>query len=45
MDGGHGLSFTPYAQKFDVPEGALRWARLYIGVWGGTENYEAGSDA
>ncbi|AKB79408.1 Cell surface protein [Methanosarcina horonobensis HB-1 = JCM 15518] len=40
IDGGHGLSFTPYAQKFDVPEGALRWARLYIGVWGGTENYE-----
>lgn len=40
IDGGHGLSFPPYSQKFDVPEGALRWAHLYIGVWGGTENYE-----
>lgn len=40
IDGGHGLSFPPYSQKFDVPEGTLRWAYLYIGVWGGTENYE-----
>jgi subtilase family serine protease len=40
IDGGHGLSFPPYSQKFDVPEGTLRWAHLYIGVWGGTENYE-----
>ncbi|KKG15014.1 hypothetical protein EO98_16750 [Methanosarcina sp. 2.H.T.1A.6] len=40
IDGGHGLSFPPYTQEFDVPEGTLRWARLYIGIWGGTENYE-----
>jgi len=40
IDGGHGLSFPPYSQEFNVPEGTLRWARLYIGVWGGTENYE-----
>jgi len=40
IDGGHGLSFPPYSQEFDVPEGTLRWAHLYIGVWGGTENYE-----
>jgi subtilase family serine protease len=40
VDGGHGLGFPPYSQSFDVPEGTVRWARLYIGVWGGTENYE-----
>lgn len=40
IDGGHGLSFSPYSQEFDVPEGTLRWAHLYIGIWGGTENYE-----
>ncbi len=40
IDGGHGLSFPPYSQEFDVPEGGLLWAHLYIGVWGGTENYE-----
>lgn len=40
VDGGHGLSFSPYTQSFDVPEGSVRWACLYIGVWGGTENYE-----
>lgn len=38
--GGHGLSFPPYLQNFNVPEGTIRWARLYIGVWGGTEDYE-----
>ncbi|MDQ1252098.1 MAG: hypothetical protein QG646_1213 [Euryarchaeota archaeon] len=40
IDGGHGLVFPPYLQNFNVPEGTIRWARLYIGVWGGTENYE-----
>ncbi|WP_048065201.1 CARDB domain-containing protein [Methanosarcina acetivorans] len=40
IDGGHGLSFPPYSQEFDVPDGTLRWARLYVGVWGGTENYK-----
>jgi subtilase family serine protease len=40
IDGGHGLAFPPYLQNFNVPDGSIRWARLYIGVWGGTENYE-----
>jgi subtilase family serine protease len=40
IEGGHGLSFSPYVQSFDVPEGTVRWACLYIGIWGGTENYE-----
>ncbi len=40
IDGGHGLEFPPYLQNFNVPEGTIRWARLYIGVWGGTENFE-----
>jgi subtilase family serine protease len=39
IDGGYGLKFTPYTNTFDVPEG-VKWARLYVGVWGGTENYE-----
>lgn len=40
IDGGHGLGFPPYVQEFDVPEGSIRWARLYIGIWGGTEKYD-----
>jgi len=40
IDGGHGLTFPPYSQNFNVPDGTVRWARLYVGVWGGTENYE-----
>ncbi|MBU4138885.1 MAG: DUF3344 domain-containing protein [Euryarchaeota archaeon] len=39
IDGGYGLKFTPYAHTFDLP-GGIKWARLYVGVWGGTENYE-----
>ncbi len=39
IDGGHGLKFTPYTNTFDVP-GGIKWARVYVGVWGGTENYE-----
>jgi subtilase family serine protease len=39
IDGGYGLKFTPYAHTFDLP-GGIKWARLYAGVWGGTENYE-----
>ena len=36
-----GLGFPPYEQTFDLPEGvAVKWARLYVGVWGGTERYE-----
>jgi subtilase family serine protease len=39
IDGGYGLKFTPYAHTFDLP-GGIKWARLYVGVWGGTESYE-----
>jgi subtilase family serine protease len=39
IDGGYGLKFTPYTNTFDVP-GDVKWARVYVGVWGGTENYE-----
>jgi len=40
IDGGHGLEFPPYSQEFDVPDGSIRWARLYVGIWGGKEEYE-----
>jgi len=36
VDGGHGISPSPYTQSFNVPEG-VTWARLYVGVWGGNE--------
>ena len=39
IDGGYGLKFTPYTNTFDVP-GGVKWARVYVGIWGGTENYE-----
>lgn len=36
-----GLGFPPYEQTFELPEKiTVRWARLYVGVWGGTERYE-----
>jgi subtilase family serine protease len=36
-----GLGFTPYEQTFELPEKVtVKWARLYVGVWGGTERYE-----
>ncbi|MCD4841554.1 MAG: DUF3344 domain-containing protein [Methanosarcinales archaeon] len=37
IDGGHGVGFSPYTQSFNVPEGNVTWARLYVGVWGGKE--------
>jgi subtilase family serine protease len=40
IDGGHGLEFPPYSQEFDVPEGHIRWSHLYVGIWGGKEEYE-----
>jgi len=40
IDGGHGLEFPPYSMEFDVPDGHIRWARLYVGIWGGKEEYE-----
>jgi len=40
INGGHGLEFPPYSQEFDVPDGHIRWSRLYVGIWGGKEEYE-----
>ncbi|TFH47053.1 MAG: DUF3344 domain-containing protein, partial [ANME-2 cluster archaeon] len=37
VDGGHGIGRSPYTQSFNVPEGKVKWARLYVGVWGGKE--------
>ena len=37
VDGGHGIGKSPYTQSFNVPEGEVRWAQLYVGVWGGNE--------
>lgn len=31
---------TALTGNFNVPDGDVKWARLYTGVWGGTENYE-----
>jgi hypothetical protein len=30
---------TTLTENFDVPNGDVKWARLYTGIWGGTENY------
>jgi subtilase family serine protease len=36
----HRLDFPPCTRTFAVPEGVkVKWARLYVGVWGGTERY------
>ncbi|WP_255335471.1 DUF3344 domain-containing protein [Methanosarcina sp. KYL-1] len=35
VDGGHGLDATPYTQTFNVPGNSTKFARLYVGVWGG----------
>jgi len=37
IDGGYGIDQSPYTQSFNIPEGTVKWARLYVGVWGGTE--------
>lgn len=37
IDGGHGVGPSPYTQDFNIPEGEITWARLYVGVWGGNE--------
>ena len=37
VDGGHGVGPSPYTQSFNVPEGEVKWAQLYVGVWGGSE--------
>ena len=34
------LAFPPCTRTFAVPEDVrIKWARLYVGVWGGTERY------
>ncbi|MBN2489047.1 MAG: DUF3344 domain-containing protein [Methanosarcinaceae archaeon] len=34
VDGGHGYTYeNPYVAYFEVPEGAVNYARLYIPVW------------
>ncbi len=38
VDGGEGLKETPYVQEFNVPGDSVKWARVYVGVWGGTED-------
>jgi len=37
VDGGDGLGQTPYVQEFNVPGDSVKWARIYVGVWGGKE--------
>jgi subtilase family serine protease len=44
VDGGHGLpkpntQENPYIQSFNIPEGNVTWARLYVGVWGSKQTY------
>jgi subtilase family serine protease len=34
---GNGPYPSPYTKSFNVPEGNVTWARLYVGVWGGNE--------
>lgn len=37
----YGLGCPPYKQTFELPGDVnVKWARLYVGVWGGTERYE-----
>ncbi|RCV65137.1 Protein of unknown function (DUF3344), partial [Methanophagales archaeon] len=33
-------SKTTLTGSFDVPNGTVKWARLYTGIWDGTEKYE-----
>jgi hypothetical protein len=44
VGGGHGVAGNPYqpntyTQNFAVPDGTVTFARLYVGVWGGKEEY------
>ena len=39
VDGGHGLEYPDYTQDFTVPAGTIKYAKLYVGVWGGNEEY------
>ena len=34
-----GLANDPYSTTYsNVPAGTVKWARLYVGIWGGTQN-------
>jgi len=44
IGGGHGADVTPYSETFEVPDGTIKYSRLYVGVWGGTENYRGWAD-
>jgi subtilase family serine protease len=37
IDGGEGIKQTPYVQEFNIPGDSVKWSRVYVGVWGGTE--------
>ena len=39
VGGGHGVKITPYYQNFTIPDGSVKFARLYVAVWGGKEEY------
>ena len=44
VGGGHGVEGTSYEpnthiQNFSVPSGTVKFAKLYVGVWGGKEEY------
>lgn len=46
VNGGVYTGYEPWAGtttltgSFDVPEGTVKWAYLYTGIWGGTADYE-----
>jgi hypothetical protein len=46
VHGGVFIDYEPWAGSetlngaFDVPNGDIKWAYLYTGIWGGTERYE-----
>ena len=46
VNGGVFIDYEPWAGtktltgNFNVPDGDIKWAQLYTGIWGGTEDYE-----
>jgi len=39
INGGHGLKSSPYTQTFNNVPSSIKYARLYVGVWGGNPEY------
>ena len=39
VDGGHGIGDAPYTQSFSNVPANVVYARLYVGIWGGTPDY------